>query len=110
MNIAKAHGLLGHGDEESTQQSAKELGWAMRPRSVLHEPCYNPHALPQYHLKENKCLRQPKANTLMSQPKASTVKLQPKPRGQKNERLSSDFICAFASLLRGSVRPSVTLE
>ena len=37
MNIAKAHGLLGHGDEESTRQSAKELGWVIT-RGKL-DPC-----------------------------------------------------------------------
>ena len=29
MNIQKAHGLLGHGDEESTRKTAQKLGWIL---------------------------------------------------------------------------------
>ena len=37
MNIWKAHGLLGHGDEESMQQTAKQLGWIITRGSL--KPC-----------------------------------------------------------------------
>ena len=37
MSIQKAHGLLGHGDEESTRRTAKQLGWIIT-RGKL-KPC-----------------------------------------------------------------------
>ena len=37
MNINKAHGLLGHGDENSTRLMAKELGWVITPGKL--QPC-----------------------------------------------------------------------
>ena len=37
MNITKAHGLLGHGNEEATRQTSKELGWVIT-RGKL-DPC-----------------------------------------------------------------------
>ena len=37
MSVQKAHGLLGHGDENSTRQSAKELGWVITPGKL--KPC-----------------------------------------------------------------------
>jgi hypothetical protein len=37
MNISKAHGLLGHVNEESTRKTAKELGWVLT-RGKL-KPC-----------------------------------------------------------------------
>lgn len=37
MSIQRAHALLGHGDEESTRQTAKELGWKLT-RGTL-KPC-----------------------------------------------------------------------
>ena len=35
MSIWKAHGLLGHGDKESTCQTAKELGWVITRGSLM---------------------------------------------------------------------------
>lgn len=37
MNINKAHALLGHGDKESTRQSARELGWRITRGKM--KPC-----------------------------------------------------------------------
>ena len=37
MGIQKAHGLLGHGDENSTRLTAEELGWVIAPGKL--EPC-----------------------------------------------------------------------
>ena len=37
MNIQKAHGLLGHGDEESTRKTAQELGWILTRGTLM--PC-----------------------------------------------------------------------
>jgi len=40
MSIGRAHGLLGHGSEESTRQTAKELGWTItRGRMSPCEHC-----------------------------------------------------------------------
>ena len=37
MNIEKAHRLLGHGDEESTRHTAKQLGWVITRGNM--KPC-----------------------------------------------------------------------
>ena len=37
MNINKAHALLGHGDENTTRQTAKALGWVITPGAMA--PC-----------------------------------------------------------------------
>jgi hypothetical protein len=37
MDVTKAHTLLGHGDEESTRQMAKELGWKLTRGKM--KPC-----------------------------------------------------------------------
>ena len=37
MNINKAHALLGHGDDNSTRQTAKALGWVITPGAMA--PC-----------------------------------------------------------------------
>ena len=36
MNIQKAHGLLGHGDKESTRRTAQELGWILTHGILKH--------------------------------------------------------------------------